>query len=70
MDDLIEALTIMRKHVPADRGWPTNCVHEELWVYGPSPVDMPKSAVVRLEELSFTWDDECEGWFSLRFGSC
>ena len=67
MDDLIEALTIFKKHMP-NVGWPTNCEHDVLLVV--CKKDIPKKDAKRLEELGFLWMDEYDCWGSFRFGSC
>ena len=66
MDDLIEALTIFRKY--GNPEWPTNCNHDELSVCI-DPEIVSDDDKKRLEELSFTPDDD-GGFQSFRFGSC
>jgi hypothetical protein len=64
MDDLLEALTILRKY--GNPKFPTGCEHDVLRVYiDPGPVsDEDKE---RLAELSFRPGEEC--FKSYRFGS-
>jgi hypothetical protein len=65
VDDLIEALTILRKY--ANPKYPTNCEHDELRVHiDPDLVSAEDKQ--RLEALGFTADDEC--FLSYVFGSC
>ncbi len=67
MDDLIEALTIMRKY--ASPQYPTNCEHDELFV-NISPALVSAADLERLDELGFFPNSEVEGFTSFRFGSC
>ena len=67
MDDLIEALTILKKHMEETR-WPTNCDHDILMVMCQKQ-DLPEEDVNRLKGLGFNWNDGCECWASFRFGS-
>lgn len=70
MDDLIEALTILRKY--GNPYAPTHCVHDELWV-AIKPELVSSEDKARLSELGFDvpgangWVD---GFRSFRFGSC
>ena len=70
MDDLIEALTILRKY--GNPYAPTACERDELWVYiKPELVSATDRA--RLEELSFrvpTDYPQPQAFRSFRFGSC
>jgi hypothetical protein len=66
MDDLIEALTIMRKYANPEQ--PTNCTHDLLWVNVDARLVSPAD-LARLEELHFTPDSEI-GFYSYYFGSC
>ena len=70
MDDLNEALTIIKKGVDPTDKWPTNCGHDELFVKG----DWSKytdDEIKRLDELGFNKIEDDEGGFSsFRFGSC
>jgi hypothetical protein len=67
MDDLIEALTIFRKY--GNPKYPTNCVHDGLYIMEYHIEDISSEDVDRLETLGFIWDD-IEGVFmSYKFGS-
>ena len=70
MNDLIEALTILKKGINPEEGWPTNCSHDKLWVKG----DWSKFTdedFERLSDLGFEKDDEYEeGFYSFKYGSC
>lgn len=67
MDDLIEALTILRKY--GNPEWPTHCEHDTLTVcISPQDVDSEED-VARLEELGFEVSDDEECFYSFRFGS-
>lgn len=71
MDDLIEALTILRKY--GNPEWPTHCEHDVLTVdIDPSLVS--KEDLAKLDELGFFPGDggDCaEDCFqSFKFGSC
>lgn len=66
MDDLIEALRIMRKY--ANPAQPLNCSHDVLWVNVSSEV-MSAEDLDRLRELHFE-PDNYGGFTSLYFGSC
>lgn len=65
--DLIEALSIFRRHAP-NVPCPTHCEHDELTVCAPYS-DFPEEALRRLEELGFRehYDEDC--FLSWRFGS-
>lgn len=69
MKDLIEALTILSHYLDQyGETRPTLCEHDELRVCASNNVtDVERT---RLEELSFTWDSDCDNWVSRRFGSC
>jgi len=67
MDDLIEALTLLRKY--ASPQYPTNCEHDTLWVHVKPELVSPED-VGRLAELGFFPDRDGEGFTSFRFGSC
>lgn len=72
MDDLIEALQILRKY--GNPAYPTTCSHDELWVVGIDPGKVSPEDIVRLEELGFDVAgsdalSEC-AFRSYRFGSC
>ena len=68
MDDLIEALQIMRRHSANNRN-PTHCEHDELYVYVDDVRKFSQEEKKRLDELGFIGDfsfddDECEGnWY-------
>lgn len=68
MDDLIEALTILRKYLPEECShWPTNCGHDELFIMDVEPEDVSAADKARLEELGF--NDNGDHFSSFRFGS-
>jgi hypothetical protein len=67
MDDLIEALTILRKY--DNRRNPTNCEHDVLWV-NVDPALVSPEDLTRLRELHFDPDANSEGFMSFYFGSC
>lgn len=69
MDDLIEALTILRKYLAKPTHTPTNCQHDVLWV-GVRPGAVPAEDIDRLDVLGFFPDEASEGFMSYRFGSC
>ena len=69
MDDLIEALTILRKYLTGYAvKFPTHCEHDILLVVAPRHVS--EGDANRLSELGFHWSGEYECWASFRFGSC
>lgn len=65
MDDLIEALTILRKY--ANPASPTNCAHDELFVCV-DPHLVSAEDLQRLDQLGFFTDEY--GFKSYKFGSC
>jgi hypothetical protein len=67
VDDLIEALTILRKY--ANPLYPTNCGHDVLGV-DVDPSLVSQEDLRRLNALGFYPDDESAGFMSYRFGSC
>jgi hypothetical protein len=67
MDDLIEALTIMRKY--GNPQFPTNCEHGELSVIVHPGLVSPGD-LARLKELWFTPDSSGVAFTSSFFGSC
>jgi hypothetical protein len=67
VDNLIEALTIMRKY--ANPQFPTNCTHDLLWV-DVDPKRVTPEDLARLEELGFDPDENEDGFNSTLFGSC
>ncbi len=69
MDDLIEALTILRKYNNAT--YPTCCEHDVLYVPTVNYDEVTVEDKVRLEELGFIYNSEGDqGFMSSRFGSC
>lgn len=66
MDDLIEALTILRKY--GNPSHPTCCEHDILHV-GIDPSLVSVEDLARLEELSFRADSSLDDFQSFRFGS-
>lgn len=67
MKDLIEALQIFSKYTNSK--WPTHCEHDELGV-NVDPRSVSEEDTARLDELSFTADEDKEMFISFRFGSC
>lgn len=67
MDDLIEALTILRKY--GNPAYPTHCEHDELWV-DIRPELVSDEDKRRLDELGFFTSDSKLGFTSFKFGSC
>ncbi len=68
MDDLIEALTILRKY--GNPNWPTHCEHDVMYVNINHNLVSDKDKD-RLEELGFYPDSEVADIFkSFKFGSC
>lgn len=65
MDDLIEALTILRKYANPD--CPTQCEHDVLFV-NVSPLGVSAADLARLKELNFIQGED--EFYSSRFGSC
>jgi len=72
MDDLIEALTILRKY--GNPHHPTCCSHDTLHVCGISPDRVSPADIERLDKLGFFVSVEDEDgdtqFVSYRFGSC
>lgn len=66
MDELIQALQILRKY--GNPPFPTHCEHDVLHV-AVSPEGVSEEDLAALEELHFTPDDY-EGFYSFYFGSC
>ncbi len=66
MDDLIEALTILRKY--ENHRSPTNCDHDVLYINMDKPEAVNEADKKRLSELSFNQYEY--GFESFRFGSC
>jgi len=67
MDDLIEALTILRKY--ANPPYPTNCEHDELYVNVDHAL-VTEEDTRRLDALGFSVSEEGDGFYSFKFGSC
>ena len=67
MDDLIAALTILRKY--GNPQWPTHCEHDILYVAIPHE-DVTAEDKVALDKLGFRPSDEGPGFYSFKFGSC
>lgn len=67
MDDLIEALTLLRKY--ASPQYPTNCEHDTLYVNVKPELVSPED-VQRLDALGFFPASEGDGFMSFKFGSC
>lgn len=69
MDDLIEALNILRKY--SNKEYPIQCGHDTLYVHGADPEKMSVEDIERLEALGFLVEEDIEKCFmSFRFGSC
>ena len=68
MDDLIEALQILRKYGNPD--WPTHCEHDVLTI-SINPDEVSVEDLDRLDELGIFPSDEYPDCFqSFKFGSC
>jgi hypothetical protein len=68
MDDLIEALTILRKY--GNPRNPTNCDSDVMWV-NIQPEQVSDEDMARLDALGFFVSSEYpDGFMSFRFGSC
>jgi hypothetical protein len=67
MDDLIEALTILRKY--GNPEFPTHCEHDQLTV-AISPEGVSEEDIKRLDELGFSANESDECFYSFKFGSC
>ena len=67
MKDLIEALQIFLKY--KNPYSPTHCEHDILMVMSATPDEMSEEDKKRLDELSFSWNEEYDCWSSYRFGS-
>jgi hypothetical protein len=68
IDQLIEALGILKKYLPKD-AYPTHCEHDVLAVMVPYDADIDPADAEKLGELGFHADEECGHWASFRFGS-
>lgn len=66
MDDLIEALTILRKY--ENKEHPTTCDHDVIYVCLDNPMAVSKEDARKLKKLGFTRYKY--GFESFRFGSC
>lgn len=67
MDDLIEALQILRKY--GNPEYPTNCAHDELFVHI-EPEKVSEEDKKRLDTLGFTPSSDCyDSFSSYKFGS-
>lgn len=66
MDDLIEALTILRRYESPE--YPTYCVKDTLYVCV-SPAGVSVEDISRLCEIGFYPDNEDDCFYSYRFGS-
>jgi hypothetical protein len=67
MDDLIAALTILRKY--GNPRWPTHCEHDELRIMEIAPNDVSEDDRKRPDELGFFVDESEDCFLSFRFGS-
>ena len=67
MDDLIQALQILRKY--GNPEYPTHCEHDVLYVFI-SPDDVSEQDLKTLDDLGFFPSDDGEGFQSYKFGSC
>ena len=66
MDDLIKALTILRKY--GNPSWPTHCEHDVMYVnIRYSEVSDEDRGI--LNGLGFDEDDDNDGFMSYKFGS-
>ena len=71
MDDLIEALTILRRYLKnTNSPSPLHCEHDELTVCDVHASDVSAPDVKRLDELGFFADADNDCLKSYRFGSC
>lgn len=71
MNDLIEALELMRSKLTLDIRSPFHCEHDTLTVVGVDPALFTEGELARLDELGFFVTEDCgERFFqSFRFGS-
>jgi len=67
MDDLIEALIILRKY--GNPAYPTHCEGEVLFV-DVLPREVIEEDMNRLNNLGFSPNSEGTGFESFKFGSC
>ena len=71
MDDLIEALTILRRYLKNTNSLsPLHCEHDELTVCDVFASDVSMADGKRLSELGFFADADNDCFKSYRFGSC
>lgn len=68
MNDLIEALQILAKHMDDSAYSPTHCEHDILLVMCDKQ-ELPEEDVKKLDELGFFFSKEHYCWASFRFGS-
>lgn len=68
MDDLIEALGILKKYMNTEERCPTICEHDVLIVLCDNK-KLPEADTLRLNELGFFFSKEFSYWASFRFGS-
>lgn len=66
MDDLIEALTILRKYGNPEN--PTYCAHDELY-FCVDPTSVAPADINRLRELDVLPDFNQSCFYSFRYGS-
>jgi hypothetical protein len=67
MDDLIEALQILRKYGNPD--YPTHCEHDVMTV-GINPEDVSEEDIIKLDALGFFASSDYDECFqSFKFGS-
>jgi hypothetical protein len=71
MNNLIEALTIMKDYIQSEysQKFPTHCEHNILTVAA-DPANIPEDVLEKLSELGFEADHSEGFMFSYRFGSC
>lgn len=67
MDDLIEALAILRKY--NNSRFPTACEHDIMYFVNIDYNDVSEDDVNRLDELGIFWGEEEEVFMSFRFGN-
>jgi len=68
MDDLIKALTILRKYGNPHR--PTHCEHDVMYICGIDYNNVSDVDKAELDKLGFVEDDlDGSGFMSYRFGS-
>ncbi len=67
MDDLIKALTILRKY--GNPEYPTHCGHEVMYINIPHS-EVSEEDLMRLEALGFDKENGGTGFRSYKYGSC